>query len=222
MTEVEPPPPVLLPNPWQSKATFGMPSFSVQLSGPLRPGKRRTAEVALEGGDNVREVKRVTLVAEKKHIDGSGLSTTLLRNPSLRSQTFLYQPTSIPPTLQRKRTVRLRREFSIPMNVTKLDLCEDDAVRTQIELGKRHYNNSLPPILDDLIMFSWRISPEPWSTRGKHSVQETGEGDAGSSPTPLEQEVKESSARISPTPSESEDLMQARTGCFSYLNWESY
>ncbi|KAF2445023.1 hypothetical protein P171DRAFT_514070 [Karstenula rhodostoma CBS 690.94] len=68
VTEVEPPPPVPLPNPWRMTSAFGKPSFSAQLSGPLRPGKRRLAKDDLEGEDDVREFKRVRLVAERRHI----------------------------------------------------------------------------------------------------------------------------------------------------------
>lgn len=68
VTDVEPPPSIPLPNPWKSGATFGNPGFSAQLSGPLRPGKRRVAVDDLEGEDDVREFKRVRLVAEKKRV----------------------------------------------------------------------------------------------------------------------------------------------------------
>jgi hypothetical protein len=68
VTDVEPPPSIPLPTPWKSVATFGNPGFSAQLSGPLRPGKRRVVVDDLEGEDDVREFKRVRLVAEKKRV----------------------------------------------------------------------------------------------------------------------------------------------------------
>ncbi|KAJ4350224.1 uncharacterized protein N0V89_008845 [Didymosphaeria variabile] len=68
VTEVEAPSPIPLPNPWKSTAAFGKPSFSAQLSGPLKPGKRRVTQDDLEGEDDMREFKRVRLVAERKRV----------------------------------------------------------------------------------------------------------------------------------------------------------
>ncbi|KAJ4305461.1 hypothetical protein N0V90_000992 [Kalmusia sp. IMI 367209] len=68
ITEVDPPATVPLPNPWKSMAAFGKPSFSTQLSGPLRPGKRRIAADDLEGEDDMSEFRRVRLVAEKRRV----------------------------------------------------------------------------------------------------------------------------------------------------------
>jgi hypothetical protein len=186
ITEVEPPPPVPLPNPWKSTAAFGKPSFSMQLSGPLKPGKRRTAENDLEGEDDVREFKRVRLVAQKKLIRRQRfVSHTAQKSFS----TFANLPVSANFKTSGS-TTQANSAAAIPMKITKLNQREDDALRTQMRLENTLYNSSLPPISNDLLMLSKGIPPGSWSTRGRYSEQEAEESDAGSSPTLSEQEAE--------------------------------
>jgi hypothetical protein len=101
--ETEPPPQMPMPRPWQSKSEFGKTGFNTMISGPPRPGKRRSRPSEIEDVD-IREFKRVRMIAKREKVlhrkfgRVATINTLGFANLSTRTSTekLLLNPTQQP------------------------------------------------------------------------------------------------------------------------------
>jgi hypothetical protein len=95
--DVEPTPHVPLPQPWKHKPESSKSNLSVELSGPLAAGRKRTSPSDLEGEEDVREFKRVRILSTRKRVKRHIIARKVETNTSI---SWSQSPVPVGPSSQ--------------------------------------------------------------------------------------------------------------------------